>query len=150
MENRNHVEFICDSMFGKLAKWLRMAGYSAVYLNGYERKSFIDNLHPAPDQILITGDRKITGSGSNAFFLDEIYVAKQFDVIKEKFKLDYKNAFSLCMECNYPLKPAEKEKNREKIPDYVYKNFNEFKVCEKCGRIYWQGSHYQEMMKKLK
>jgi uncharacterized protein with PIN domain len=53
------------------------------------------------------------------------------------------------MECNHPLKPSDKEENREKIPEYVYKNFNEFNICKNCGRLYWQGSHYKEMKKKL-
>lgn len=149
MEFKIPVEFICDSMFGKLAKWIRMTGYSAIYLNGFERKNFIDNFNLATNQIFITRDSKIHDLNPGIFFLDEIYVIKQFNIIKEKFKLDFENAFTICMECNYPLRPAEKEKNKEKIPEYVYKNFNVFNICEKCGRIYWQGSHYKEMKEKL-
>lgn len=59
MEFKSPIEFICDSMFGKLAKWLRMAGYSAIYLNGFERKNFIDNFNLNTNQIFITKDSKI-------------------------------------------------------------------------------------------
>lgn len=74
---------------------------------------------------------------------------KQFDIIKKKFKLNFENAFTICMKCNYSLQPAGEEKNKGKIPEYVYKHFNVFNICENCGRIYWPGSHYKEMKKKL-
>lgn len=149
MEFKKNIEFICDSMFGKLAKWLRMAGYSAIFLKDNKRKDFIKNINLSENQILITKDSKLLNLSSNIFFLDKIYVKEQFEIIIKEFKLDFNNAFTICMECNHPLKSADKEENREKIPEYVYKNFNDFNICENCGRLYWQGSHYKEMKKKL-
>ncbi|MCX8092867.1 MAG: Mut7-C RNAse domain-containing protein [Candidatus Goldbacteria bacterium] len=151
MDFKEKIEFICDSMFGKLAKWLRMSGYFTIYLKSIERENFIKNINInlLGNKILITKDSKILNLNPQIFFLDKIYVEEQFEIIKEKFKLSFKDAFTICMECNYQLKPANKEENKEKIPEYVYKNFNEFNMCEKCGRIYWQGSHYKEMKKKV-
>ncbi|NNL40953.1 MAG: hypothetical protein HKO79_00505, partial [Desulfobacterales bacterium] len=37
-------------------------------------------------------------------------------------------------------------------PDYVWENQNSFKTCNKCEKIYWQGSHTKrsrELIKKL-
>lgn len=150
MDKENNITFICDSMFGKLAKWLRMAGYFADYIKSTEREKILKNLLIKQGCILITKDKKILNYNFPVFLLDEIYVKKQFKIIKEKFNLKFDNAFTICMECNFPLEKTIKEENKEKIPEFVYKNFNEFFICKKCGRIYWKGSHYQEMLKKLK
>lgn len=150
MDNENKIKFICDSMFGKLARWLRMAGYFADYIKSTERERFLKNFLIKQKSILITKDKKILKLNYPVFLLDEIYVKNQFEIVKEKFNLKFDSAFTICMECNFHLEKTTKEENKEKIPEFVYKNFNEFFICKKCGRIYWKGSHYQEMLKKLK
>ncbi len=143
-------EFICDSMFGKLAKWLRMIGYFVIYIKGTERKNFLNNIDLFREKIFITKDKKIKNENIKIFYLDEIYVEKQFKIIVKEFSLNFNNAFTICMECNEMLLKKDKESNKEKIPAFVYKNFDEFYECKKCNRIYWKGSHFQAMQEKLK
>lgn len=148
--DKHRIEFICDSMFGKLVKWLRMAGYSAVYIKNNERKSFFENFYLKENQFFITSDTKILKKDLKIFYLTEENVFCQFKILKEKFKLNFENAFTVCMECNFYLHKVNKEDVKEKIPEYVFKKFNEFFKCEKCKRIYWRGSHFNMMQKKIK
>ncbi len=149
-EKGKFPEFICDSMFGKLTKWLRMIGYFAIYIKGTGRKNFLDNLNLFKDKIFITKDKKVKNEDIKIFYLDEIYVEEQFKIIIKEFNLNFNNAFTICIECNETLSKTDKDLNKEKIPEFVFKNFDEFYECKKCGRIYWKGSHFQAMQEKIK
>ena len=70
-----------------------------------------------------------------------INVVKRFDLkrlIKE---------FTRCMECNSELLKTDKETIKDKIPPKVKTYQNEFYICNGCKRIYWKGSHFQNMNK---
>ena len=60
--------------------------------------------------------------------------------------------FTLCIRCNTKLTLVAKDSLRSAVPDYVWENQNSFKACNKCEKIYWQGSHTKrgmELIKKL-
>ena len=57
--------------------------------------------------------------------------------------------FTLCIEDNTPLIPRQKEEIAERIPPYVLRTQNKFMECPTCHRIYWQGTHWQAMLRTL-
>jgi len=57
--------------------------------------------------------------------------------------------FSRCIECNCRLQVVDKETVKDKIPYFTYKNFKEFAQCPQCRKVYWKGSHYKNMKKKV-
>jgi hypothetical protein len=59
------------------------------------------------------------------------------------------NPFSLCLECNRPLEKISRENVRDRVPPYVYRNQTQYVECPNCHRVYWQGTHWQAMVKKL-
>ena len=66
--NKQKTEFICDTMFGKLARWIRMAGYSAIYIKNSERQKFLKNFNLRKNQIFITSDSKILKMDIKIFY----------------------------------------------------------------------------------
>lgn len=50
-----------------------------------------------------------------------------------------------CPDCNTRLKPMPKKKVLGKVPLFVFMSHEEFSACERCGRIYWRGSHFRSM-----
>jgi uncharacterized protein with PIN domain len=30
---------------------------------------------------------------------------------------------------------------KDDVPEYGYREYNSFAKCEKCGKVYWEGSH---------
>jgi uncharacterized protein with PIN domain len=57
--------------------------------------------------------------------------------------------FTLCLECNAPLverAPAEVE---DRVPPYVFRTQAQYMECPRCRRVYWRGTHWQAMKKKL-
>jgi len=58
--------------------------------------------------------------------------------------------FSRCLECNGLLVEETEEAVRGHVPPFVEKNFHRFHRCTGCGRIYWEGSHFQAMSEEVK
>jgi uncharacterized protein with PIN domain len=59
------------------------------------------------------------------------------------------NPFRLCLECNHPLEMINKENAKDRVPPYVYQTQSQYVECPDCLRIYWRGTHWQAMVKKL-
>jgi hypothetical protein len=49
---------------------------------------------------------------------------------------------------NTPLHLATPE-HAQQVPDDVRQSQDALLVCPKCSRVYWRGSHYKRMRKKL-
>jgi len=45
--------------------------------------------------------------------------------------------------------PKEKERVKERVPEYVYKTQQDFMECPQCKRVYWPGSHWQNIREAL-
>jgi uncharacterized protein with PIN domain len=57
--------------------------------------------------------------------------------------------FSRCLECNVPLVARRPEEVRDMVPTYVYRTQEQYMECPRCRRVYWRGTHWQAMKKKL-
>jgi uncharacterized protein with PIN domain len=57
--------------------------------------------------------------------------------------------FSLCLECNRALIARDKEEVKNLVPAHVFENQTQYTECSACHRIYWPGTHWQAMGKKL-
>ncbi len=70
-------------------------------------------------------------------------VLSAFD-LKPHFK-----PFTLCLECNEPLVGKTTEEVENRVPPYVFKTQTQYMECPACRRIYWRGTHWEAMIKKL-
>jgi len=57
--------------------------------------------------------------------------------------------FSICLECNQPLAERSKQEVEGRVPPYVFQTQHQYMECPACHRIYWRGTHWQAMTKKL-
>jgi uncharacterized protein with PIN domain len=55
--------------------------------------------------------------------------------------------FHRCLRCNHPLEPVKKEVILDRLEPLTKAYFNDFHICPDCQQIYWQGSHYERMIK---
>ena len=143
------MKFLMDSMFGKLARMLRMLGYDAVYVRDNERKNLSDP-ELQKDRTLNTKDSRTKFNTKDIFITRETDPFKQLLILKDLYNLTPEKAFTVCMECNAPLNSEEKENVYSKIPPRVFENYNGYTKCPECFRIYWRGTHYNAMAEKLK
>jgi hypothetical protein len=71
-------------------------------------------------------------------------ICNEFDLLTEA------KPFSLCLECNFPLKIKTRDDIRARVPIYVWQTRNEYMECCHCQRIYWKGTHWESMISRLK
>ncbi len=147
--------FIVDINAGKLARWLRMIGYDTQLFDRRDDKYLI-HIALIEHRIILTRDtqmmkrRVITIGELKALLIKDDNPAKQvYQVIKELGLNPNFHPFSLCLECDQPLEKISKEDARERVPPYVYRTQSQYVECPNCHRLYWQGTHWQAMAKKL-
>ena len=140
-------QFILDTHLGKLAKHLRMLGFSALYRNDYNDHEIVQ-LSLAEKRTILTRDRKllIRKDVIRGYWVRNSDFPKQLQEVLTRFDLlNLINPFSLCIVCNGRLEKIGKEKLQKKISPEIYSRFEEFFVCSTCGKIYWKGTHYKAM-----
>lgn len=142
--------FLLDENLNRLAKWLRLLGYDAAVYKAISRQKQI-HLANKEFRILLTRDKKTAKSKLD---FHRIYIKsddhiKQLKEIRNILQLDEDLTFSRCLECNKVLFEIRKAKIRDLVPPFIFDSFNEFKLCRRCGKIFWKGSHYKAMQQKL-
>ncbi len=152
----NEVKFIVDQNVGKLARWLRIMGYDTSFFDGGDDSYLIRQaLHE--DRIILTRDsgivkrRVVTIGKIRAILIASSNPEQQMLQVMRTLNLDccFK-PFSLCLECNQPLVGRTKQEVKDHVPPYVLKTQEQYMECPSCHRIYWRGTHWVAMMRRMK
>ncbi len=149
------ISFIADSNVGKLARWLRMMGYDALFFNDIDDSELIATAL-RENRVVLTRDtqimkRRVVADGALVAILTPSDDPRQQlrQVVKE-LKLDCRlHQFTRCLECNQPLVPRDREEVRELVPPHVLRTQTQYMQCPACHRVYWRGTHWQRMKKEL-
>lgn len=142
-----NMRFIATKELGRLARWLRIAGFDTVYYN-QESKGTLIIQALRDDRIIITRTKKkIDDLQKKTVVVTHDDVKEQLSEVIEKLKLkiEEEKMFSRCTLCNELLIEVKKEDIKEFVPERVYTHQAAFKKCSACGKIYWQGSHLVEV-----
>jgi uncharacterized protein with PIN domain len=144
------VKFVADVMVGRLARWLRVLGFDVVYSNAFEDAEIL-RIARAENRIILTRD---TGFAARCRELELIFIVhddyrSQVRQVVAALDLQEFRVLSRCIECNTPLKRVEKDDVFERVPPYVYLTQDRFAACPSCQRVYWHGTHADEILKRI-
>ena len=139
--------FIADCHLGKLAKYLRFMGYDTLYFSHIEDNELID-LASREARMILTRDRELSQrKNAPVFYLEPITLGEQLEILACRFDLEIRgDIYRRCLVCNTLLQTIDKQTLHDEIPERVKSHFDFFQRCPSCGRIYWQGDHYRNMM----
>jgi len=150
-----NLKFIVDINVGKLAKWLRIIGYDTLLFNGDDDWRMVITAL-AEGRVIITKDTQlmkrgvITNGRLKALLITTDEPELQIQQVIESLNLDcHFKPFTICLECNQPLVERTKQEVKDQVPPYVLQTQNEYMECPACHRIYWKGTHWQAMTRKL-
>jgi len=154
MRNDAALRFLADGMLGKLTRWLRMLGCDVKYYDNLEDEELIKTAKEE-NRVLLTRDiqlyRRASMNNIQAYLVKcsteterLAEVAQQFNI---ELEIDVNN--SRCPKCNAKLETVPKDKIKDKVPQATLCFFNDYWICPDCGQIYWQGSHWQKINRKL-
>ncbi len=143
-------------MLGTLAKWLRIIGFDAKYVNDDRCDEDLIEESKKEGRILISRDKFLIKKASK----EELPIVKiESDSLNEQLKkviddqkleIDEDKMLNRCTICNESVIERKKEEVKGKVPPRVFEDHEKFWECPKCKRIYWIGSHWNEMVKRLR
>jgi len=132
-----------------------MMGYDTLFFNGEDDSEMIATAL-AEGRVILTRDtrimerRLVTTGWLKAILIGCETPELQIKQVIETLNLDvHSRPFSICLECNQPLAERSREQVRERVPPYVYQTQEQYMECPACHRIYWRGTHWQAMTRKL-
>lgn len=143
--------FLLAENLNRLAKWLRLLGYDAAVYRSISTDKMI-NLAIRERRILLTRAKKIAARKEKfpRILIRSENHKQQLCELFNYISFDEKYIFSRCRECNKLLFDITKDKIKELVPEFIFNSQTEFVICRKCGKIFWRGTHYQNMMQDLK
>jgi len=143
------MRFVADAMVGTLAKWLRILGYDTCFDPDMDDHQLV-RLARAEDRVLLTRDRELARRpGLNVVFVTSESLDAQIGQVLTELSLEPDRSFSRCPVCNEPLAEVDREAARERVPAYVAQTQESFSACPACQRVYWRGTHWQQMDEQL-
>ena len=148
------TKFIADAMLGKLSKWLRILGFDTLYYRNKEDDKLLE-LALSENRLILTSKTSLKGRKDikhQLLFIIDNDPLKQLKEVIEHYNLtiDAHNVFTLCLICNQKLEEFPAELAKDRVPEYVANTEKAFFICPHCKKIFWRGTHYQNMWKKIK
>jgi uncharacterized protein with PIN domain len=141
------MKFAVDCMLGKLAKWLKILGFDVVYENKAEDRELV-NLARKQGRVLLTRDLRLLEGAKDIFslFIESEKWQEQIEQVLRELNLRPKaKPYSRCIECNIELKNLPKRKAKNLVAPFIFDHAASFAVCPTCGRVFWQGTHFEDM-----
>jgi uncharacterized protein with PIN domain len=144
--------FVVDRMLGRLARWLRVLGYDTVYLKGAPDEEIRKQL--AEGRVLLTRNRRADPwlDLGKVVVIEADDPREQLREVVRQLRLPVREGalLSRCLGCNRPLVAAAKEEVSGEVPDYIWHTHEGFRRCQGCRKVYWSGSHSENMRHRLK
>lgn len=141
------TRFIADAHLGGLAHLLRLTGFDTLYDNGYDDAEIVA-IAEREGRIALTRDRELLKRRTltHGCFVHALKPEQQAAEIFARLDLARSaRPFSLCLECNAPLRPTDKALVAERVPPGVSDRQTRFSTCDRCRRVFWEGSHWRRM-----
>lgn len=139
--------FVIDVNLGKLAKRLRLFGFDCLYRNDFQDHEIVD-LARKQHRIVLTRDRRLLYASNitHGYFVRSVQIDRQIDEVLRRFDLyGLIQPFARCMRCNGRLAPVAKAEVMDQLEPRTQLYYERFYRCAECRRIYWEGSHVEDM-----
>lgn len=146
------MTFVADCMLGRLAKWLRILGFDVLYFSKAEDPALVE-IARRDGRVLLTRDtgliERTAKRPDRLFVRSDVWEDQVVQVLDEYGLWDEVRPNTQCIACNIPLKSLSREQARNLVTPYVGGRASSFAVCPGCDRVFWQGTHYGDMEKKI-
>jgi len=145
------TRFVADGHLGGLTRNLRLLGFDVAYTQNADDRQLLEVM-VRENRALLTRDRRLLMHGivqcgyyprsQNA---DEqtIEVVRRFDLSK------LVAPFTRCLRCNALLEEVTKAEVIDKLESLTKIYYDQFRRCPDCKQIYWSGSHFAKLQKRI-
>ena len=145
--------FVADCTLGKLAKWLRLAGFDTLYDKKPPDFWRIVKSAQSQDRFILSRTQRVIRhlKDTQGIFIESNDPVQQARQVIRYFNIQRTDLrpMSRCSRCNLELQAAEPEQIRSIAPDYIRQSHEKFQMCRRCLRLYWPGSHGNRIAAKI-
>jgi hypothetical protein len=141
--------FLCDAGLGGLARWLRAAGYEALWLPDLDDAALLREAQARGATLLTTDSlllerRVICDGGIPTVWLPP--AGRPPEQLARVFReLKLAPLAPRCMQCGGKLRLVDKATVAARIPPRTARWLEEYFVCAQCGHLFWRGTHWQRI-----
>ncbi|MCI4364130.1 MAG: Mut7-C RNAse domain-containing protein [Thermoplasmata archaeon] len=144
--------WLVDEMLGKLARYLRILGCDAEYVQGLSDGEILRRLADS-QRTLVTRDALLAERASRATLLRSVTIRDQLQELWVKHpRLSRTPRFTRCTRCNGELEPelpggplVTGTPEGSRFSEGLGIRF----ACRRCGQRYWRGSHTEHLERDL-
>jgi uncharacterized protein with PIN domain len=147
--NETTPRFLCDAGLGGLSRWLRAAGYEAIWFPDIDDAEVLRRAAQLHATLLTTDSLMMERGVLRDGFIPALWVPptfkkqEQLALVLREFNLGTHEP--RCMKCGGELHPVEKESVRDRIPPRTLRWIDEYFACSQCGQLFWKGTHWQKI-----
>lgn len=146
------VRFIADGHLGTLVRDLRLLGFDVLYDRDAEDRQLLELVKIDNRRALFTRDRRLLMHAvvRHGYYLRSQDPLEQTIEVIRRFKLSAEiDPFARCLRCNAPLKEVPKSEVVQKLEPLTRIYYERFQLCTGCAQVYWAGSHFSELERRL-
>jgi uncharacterized protein len=144
-------KFVADGHLGKLVRDLRLLGIDVAYDPAAEDRQLVE-ITRRNNRALLTRDRRLLMHAvvQHGYYLRSQNPLEQTIEVLRRFDLgSILTPFSRCLRCNALLEPAAKKEVIGQLESLTKIYYDKFRRCTGCAQIYWSGSHFTKLQKRL-
>ncbi|MCS6906821.1 MAG: Mut7-C RNAse domain-containing protein [Anaerolineales bacterium] len=141
------IRFVLDNHLGRLAAYLRLFGFDALYRNDLQDDE-LAQISYTEERVLLTRDHRLLMRAcvQQGYWLRSKLPRQQLVEVLRRWNLvPQVRPFRRCLRCNGLLQEVPKEQILSRLQPLTRLYYDDFRLCAGCGQIYWRGSHYERM-----
>jgi uncharacterized protein len=150
-EPLRQTRFVLDVHLGRLAAFLRLAGFDALYRRDLGDGDLAD-IAASTKRILLSRDQALLKRRivTHGYWVRSTDPALQLAEVVRRFDLKRTaRPFTRCTVCNAATTVATLEEMADRVPPRSRQRCDEYRRCTGCGRVYWKGTHYERLSRLL-
>jgi uncharacterized protein with PIN domain len=145
--------FVCDAGLGGLARWLRAAGYDALWSPELDDTDIVKKARDLHRTLLTTDSlmmqRRLLRDGVVPALWLPPTLTKEAQLALVFRELGLALLPPRCMKCGGELRRVEKETMHDRIPPKTWRWVDDYFLCAQCGHLFWQGTHWRRIREQL-
>lgn len=135
--------FLLDVHLGRLARYLRLLGFDSTYHPSWTDPELVE-MSRRENRLLLSRDVELLKHGhlTHGYFVRDTDPRRQLLEVVDRCHLTGSiRPFTRCMVCNGLLQSVPKAVIEQDLPPRVRSRHDRFWRCDRCGKVYWRGSH---------
>lgn len=145
------ARFVADGHLGGLTRNLRLLGFDVAYPKNADDRQILAVM-VRENRALLTRDRRLLMHAivQHGYYPRSQNADEQTIEVVHRFDLSESiAAFTRCLRCNALLEKAPKAEVIDKLEPLTKIHYDQFRRCLDCKQIYWSGSHFPKLQKRI-